>query len=1390
MNLVDTHLTPILGIDIHFTTSWNPFHPFIGFVMDPMDYVPFIGATVNVNGFKRGVSDTQGIIIPLVHFPIVGAFIMAPIIGHDSMNFFGAERVYAEGSRLSGKGYFVMTCNDIGIPLTIQPGHKKFWHLIPTIYAPTSYSLPISYGAPVNIGDPLVPDWAGMLKGLAMSFGFGAIMHFARKGMNKLLKKIAGKDNRISKKLCEMGFEPINLVNGSVLYEGTDFAFQGVMPLEWRREWSSDNDYVGILGYGCQNNYDLDVILDPEEDAIGVRIEDGRVLGFPMLDEGEEAYIRSEYLTLRRGNGVFETYDHKSRITKTFERVYASETDRWRLTSIKNMSGHTTELQYEAGKLKEISDAAGRKIRLEYDGYLEVRRVVLLSTDGGEDETLVEYSYNKAGDLTGITDAMGKTTHIEYENHLMTSKTDRDGQTFYWEYQGEGKKARCIHTWGEGGYQEGWIEYHPEEGYNVVVNGENERTIYRYTPEQLVTSVEDELGVRERYEYTEYYEVYREWDGEGRMTGYCYDERGNLTGVIHPDGTEETRAYDEEGRLITETDALGNRRVLVYHEPSQDGTPVNGEGQLSAVIEADDRATFFEYDTHGLLSSVSLDDRTVHLEYNEQNNLVSVKNEKGVGTRWNYDHKGNVLSVLTSAGARQTFRYDRLNRVTSITTGKRTTNLRYNSYEDVVEASEGFHRVKYKYSPMGDILQREGEDGSVLRFAYDRMDRLRMLTNEHGEEYTFDRNLRGEIVGETGFDRMHRKYMRDRSGRVIREERAGGRWTEYEYDQRGRLTRSSFSDGTIEAFSYDALGRLTEARNATGSVSMEYDEGGRVVKECFSGGLPGDKGTTVENIYDDLGNRIETRTSLGSVVQNSFDEDGLLSRVTASGGGGENWEEKIVRDSEGLKIEKIFSGGIRMTRTYDAYGNVISQKSRSFRQDGYDRRYAWNASGRLQSVIDGITGGRTSYAYDAVGSLMSARYEDGTDDYRMPDAAGNVFRSRDRRDREYGKGGRILRDRHYDYLYDVEGNLILKTPRRGLTQHPNHEVSEESGTHIAWQTGDYAHEWYGNGMLKEVRLPYGKTVRFEYDALGRRTAKLFNGHVCRYLWDGNVMVQEWQYEEKDRPQHSIDEFGRIRMQGEEPVENLVTWVYEEGSYVPVAKIQNGERYTIISDYMGRPVEAYNSYGNVVWQADYDIYGDLRNIKGIRDFIPFRQLGQYEDDETRLYYNRFRYYDPKIGNYISQDPIRLMGNNPTLYGYVRDCNVWFDIFGLYLHRPYIRKKTRIAIEKSGTIIDGRFYDTVDGMDNAIAIEGGKRRNYSLGDGEYHLGHKEGHEYRYYKEYAEKKGMTQKEFNDLMNNPAIYQIEDPHTNMSHVREAKANPLTQTNGEMKNNIVSCKS
>jgi len=76
---------------------------------------------------------------------------------------------------------------------------------------------------------------------------------------------------------------------------------------------------------------------------------------------------------------------------------------------------------------------------------------------------------------------------------------------------------------------------------------------------------------------------------------------------------------------------------------------------------------------------------------------------------------------------------------------------------------------------------------------------------------------------------------------------------------------------------------------------------------------------------------------------------------------------------------------------------------------------------------------------------------------------------------------------------------------------------------------------------------------------------------------------------------------------------------------------------------------------------------VRQRKRPSAFIPFKYQGQYADKETGLYYNRFRYYDPRTGAYISQDPIGLAGNNPTLYGYVKDANDMLDILGLDVYK---------------------------------------------------------------------------------------------------------------------------
>jgi RHS repeat-associated protein len=69
-----------------------------------------------------------------------------------------------------------------------------------------------------------------------------------------------------------------------------------------------------------------------------------------------------------------------------------------------------------------------------------------------------------------------------------------------------------------------------------------------------------------------------------------------------------------------------------------------------------------------------------------------------------------------------------------------------------------------------------------------------------------------------------------------------------------------------------------------------------------------------------------------------------------------------------------------------------------------------------------------------------------------------------------------------------------------------------------------------------------------------------------------------------------------------------------------------------------------------------------DLLGFLNDCPFRYQGQYEDSETGLYYNRFRYYSPEEGVYLSQDSTRLRGG-VKLYGYVHNTNSYIDIFGL-------------------------------------------------------------------------------------------------------------------------------
>ncbi|EEC7830502.1 RHS repeat-associated core domain-containing protein, partial [Escherichia coli] len=87
-------------------------------------------------------------------------------------------------------------------------------------------------------------------------------------------------------------------------------------------------------------------------------------------------------------------------------------------------------------------------------------------------------------------------------------------------------------------------------------------------------------------------------------------------------------------------------------------------------------------------------------------------------------------------------------------------------------------------------------------------------------------------------------------------------------------------------------------------------------------------------------------------------------------------------------------------------------------------------------------------------------------------------------------------------------------------------------------------------------------------------------------------------------------------------------------------------------------------GATEWCAEYDEWGNLLNEENPHQLQQLIRLpGQQYDEESGLYYNRHRYYDPLQGRYITQDPIGLKGGW-NLYTYPLSPVNGMDPLGLY------------------------------------------------------------------------------------------------------------------------------
>jgi RHS repeat-associated protein len=1296
------HLDPIIGVDIHLIQLPAPGppvpipHPYVGMIFDVTDYIPFIGATVKVNGLPRAKAGTSGQALP-PHIPIGGTFIKPPT--NESETFLGSATVAADGDPFVYAGLPILTCQDIGMPA--QPRADK-QNEPKSLMLPMGQAIPIPAGPLVMVGGP--PSFLAALKAalqkLAMSMAAKRLAALAMKSKklvalaekidrmleraselaHALLDKVLAKlglskatwlRNFLSRKICSLTGHPVDVATGKVLTEQVDFELPGPIPLRWERVWYSTSTHRGPLGYGWHHPYDA-ALMPVGSDAVAVRLSDGRGAVFLAVREGEEQFDRKEKLTLfrdRRGYGLRDA----SGIVQRFG-VAGPPGEPLKLVAVEDASDNRIRFEYdERGRLARIVDSGGRELVVRSDAQ---GRIVEIwgphPTDERERARLASYVYDESDNLAAWTDPLGNAMRFAYRGHLLVREMNRNGLSFYFDYDGDDENARCLRTWGDGGIYDHKLTY--AEGQTVVVNSLGCATTYFHRGGAVYRTVDARGGVTET-ERNRWAELEREVDAVGGTTTYERDARGNATEIAKADGANVVIEYDRRDRPVSVVDEIGGRWTWRYDEHGrmvERGDPIGRSvrfewlgGRLARVTGPGGQPTGFEHTASGQVAAI------VH--------------PNGARERWSYDRLGRLAVATDPRGNDRTLARDAAGRVVRVL--ERDGNVREIAYDaegNVVRARDRLYDAAFAYRGMNRLVERT-QGGTSVAFEYDAEEQLVGIRNEHGLVYRFALDEAGHVREESGFDGVRRTYERDLAGRAVRVVRMSGVTTTYAYDAVGRVVAARHSTGEAEHYAFRGDGSLLEAGNATTVVKLERDAVGRIVKET-----QGDR--WVESVYAPGGARSHVRSSMGATVAIERDAIEAVTKVTAGRGAlpaqaagkpapeeglgdasppraAGAFEADFVRDSVGLELQRTLPGGIQSRWERDKLGRPIRHEVVAGRAWRAEWTYSWDVGDRLRSLAE-ATRSPVHFTHDALGQLAAATRADGHVDLRMPDAVGNLFRTRERTDRTYGPAGQLLESRgpagvtRYDY--DADGNLVRKTE-------PGHRV---------WH-----YEWNAAGMLVRVIRPDGWPVQMGYDAFARRVFKKFKGTETRWVWDRDVPLHEWtQPDRSPAPRRAVSGDlaeaeaiatrqreavlgaqpaqgpppGRKRPQG--TADDPLTWLFEPETFSPLGVLAGGETFGIVTDHLGTPVRMYDGLGQEVWGASLDVYGQLRDVRGERGACPFRWPGQYEDEETGLYFNRFRYYDPEAGQYASQDPIGLRGGlNPRQY--VPDPCAQLDPLGL-------------------------------------------------------------------------------------------------------------------------------
>ena len=885
-----------------------------------------------------------------------------------------------------------------------------------------------------------------------------------------------------------------------------------------------------------------------------------------------------------------------------------------------------------------------KEISAKYATYVDDADVLLTSTDELGNVTAYEYVDSTYYIPTKITAYSDTENALITENTLSDDKTkiistithyaDRDVKTVYtYDSVYGGNVIREVKSVIKNGVETVLSDL-------VYTYGNNNTYIASITVKDVVTNTNTfttslPFDISISAQYDDFGRITCYTDAIGRTTFHTYDNNGRLLSTTYPDNTVVENEYDISGDLHRlETIYNGGYRKINYYTDS---------GQL--VYEKERGSTGNEklikeyiYDFGFLTESRDyLGSDYYGYDHNYRNIDVSRFND-------NY----NIIASTSTY-------YDDYNQSTRVYQGTKNRKEYFDDagrkIKEEEQTSAGLKTSTYEYDYMGNVIKTTDANGNIVEYAYNDMGQLISITDELERVTSYEYDLWGNLIKTTRNGIVIQQNVYDNIGRLIMTTDAANASEYFAYDNAGRLILSKDRKNQYTGYTYDDMDRVLEKYDEMLMITYTYDDNGNVETMTNEAGTttysyyfdnnlhtittPDNK--TITYVYDELDNVTAITDYAGNEYEYTYDDAGRLDTISLD----DDVLADYTYDSSGsiTKVtypegytEYTYDNAFRLlsiankkddnsvingyTYTYDLVGNQLTKDDIRYNSGTFDiTYYTYDAAGRLISETCDNTGYLT-YAYDLNDNLIRKRYEVSTDLAPVIEYNGTQYLEADKENiYSYNNLNQLIRETEINKLYGFESWGIEETLNivKNYSYDANGNMTSVQSTGDVTGTQTYTYNY--RNQLVEYTDSSNNTTTYTYDGNGMRISKTKGNVNTQYYWDRGYVSNE-------ATGANVTATNHIGAQGifARTIGTTAHYLFKNG---------HGDVENIYPQETG----ATSSY-------TYDAYGNIyRYSPTYNDNIPITYTGEYLDEESGLIYLRNRYYNPSIGRFITEDPIK-------------------------------------------------------------------------------------------------------------------------------------------------------